>query len=593
MSLATRILVKVSEAVDRKWGWDKLPSRLALLILIGIRDALREKNLLDTYDGDPPPADPPETASSPSTYLTARTADGAYNNLSSPSMGMARTRFGRNVPPQNAGAETTTLLEPNPRTVSKDLLLRRTFKPAETLNILAAAWIQFQVHDWFTHDKDPDLDRAIKVPLPPGDDWSAEPVMRVPATLVDKTHPVGRWPTRFINNETHWWDASQIYGSNEDSKESIRANQDGKVRIGPDGLIRPGIGMFNHDGWWLGLELMSTLFMLEHNAICDRLRAVYPGWSDDRLFNKARLINAALIVKIHTIEWTPAILGHPTIQIGSQANWYGLAGKRVRRLFGRLSSGDLISGIPGSQTAFYGVPYSLTEEFVAVYRMHPLMPDTYTFYDLGGSEPAEVQFEAIHRVERSRAMLENVGVANALYSLGVAKPGAITLRNSPRFMNHFTLLEPGTIVDLNAVDILRQRERGIPRYNDFRRLLRLRPAETFAEISAGDADIAEQLEAIYGDVERVDTIVGMYGEHLPVKFAFSDTAFRIFAVMAARRLECDRFYTVDFTPRMYTPEGMAWIDDNDMIAVLQRHYPELEPVLRNLPNAFAPWPKIG
>ena len=190
-------------------------------------------------------------------------------------------------------------------------------------------------------------------------------------------------------------------------------------------------------------------------------------------------------------------------------------------------------------------------------------------------------------------MLENVGVANALYSLGVAKPGAITLRNSPRFMNHFTLLEPGTIVDLNAVDILRQRERGIPRYNDFRRLLRLRPAETFAEISAGDADIAEQLEAIYGDVERVDTIVGMYGEHLPVKFAFSDTAFRIFAVMAARRLECDRFYTVDFTPRMYTPEGMAWIDDNDMIAVLQRHYPELEPVLRNLPNAFAPWPKIG
>ena len=32
----------------------------------------------------------------------------------------------------------------------------------------------------------------------------------------------------------------------------------------------------------------------------------------------------------------------------------------------------MISGIPGSETDHYGVPYALTEEFVAVYRMHPL-----------------------------------------------------------------------------------------------------------------------------------------------------------------------------------------------------------------------------
>jgi Animal haem peroxidase len=64
-------------------------------------------------------------------------------------------------------------------------------------------------------------------------------------------------------------------------------------------------------------------------------------------------------------------------------------------------------------------------------------------------------------------------------------------------------------------------------------------------------------------------------------------------LMATRRLKSDRFYTVDFTPRVYTPEGMAWIDDNDMVSVLVRHYPELEPVMRRQRNAFAPWPSHG
>ena len=64
-------------------------------------------------------------------------------------------------------------------------------------------------------------------------------------------------------------------------------------------------------GFWVGLAMLHTLFTLEHNAICDRLRAEYPTWSDDELFEHARLVNAALLAKIHTVEWTPAIIDHP------------------------------------------------------------------------------------------------------------------------------------------------------------------------------------------------------------------------------------------------------------------------------------------
>jgi hypothetical protein len=63
--------------------------------------------------------------------------------------------------------------------------------------------------------------------------------------------------------------------------------------------------------------------------------------------------------------------------------------------------------------------------------------------------------------------------------------------------------------------------------------------------------------------------------------------------MASRRLKSDRFFTTDFTPEVYTPEGMRWIGANDMSTVLLRHYPELGPVLRSVDNAFAPWPRVG
>ena len=95
-----------------------------------------------------------------------------------------------------------------------------------------------------------------------------------------------------------------------------------------------------------------------------------------------------------------------------------------------------------------------------------------------------------------------------------------------------------------------------------------------------------------GDVNAVDLQIGMQAEKPPKGFGFSDTAFRIFILMASRRLKSDRFFTTDFTPEVYTPEGMAWIDDNDMSSLLMRHYPQLAPVLRGVQNAFAPWPVL-
>ena len=72
---------------------------------------------------------------------------------------------------------------------------------------------------------------------------------------------------------------------------------------------------------------------------------------------------------------------------------------------------------------------------------------------------------------------------------------------------------------------------------------------------------AKELQNIYGDVERVDLMIGLYAESKPKGFGFSDTAFRVFILMASRRLESDRFLTDYFRPDVYTPAGFAWVRD--------------------------------
>ena len=75
--------------------------------------------------------------------------------------------------------------------------------------------------------------------------------------------------------------------------------------------------------------------------------------------------------------------------------------------------------------------------------------------------------------------------------------------------------------------------------------------------------------------DDIDTVVGLLAENPPAGFGFSDTAFRVFLLMASRRLQSDRFLTVDFRPEIYTPLGMDWIERSGLSTVLLRHCPEL------------------
>ena len=552
--------------------WYKLPPLLGLPRVFRIRKKLRSDNLFDTGKIDPieaPPLGKPGDA-----QRASRTADGTFNDLAQPRMGCAGARFGRNVPLDRTGVDSAALLTPSPRMVSLELMTRNEFQPATSLNLLAAAWIQFEVHDWMSHGHN-DKDSPFEIPLDNADPWPERP-MFIRRTGHDPTRKPGSTspiPT-YANTETHWWDGSQIYGSDLATQTKVRLGVDGKLKLGGDNLLpvdpHTGIDVSGVTGnWWVGLAMLHTLFTLEHNAICDRLRAEFKPWTDQELFDRARLINSALMAKIHTIEWTPAIVAHPTVERGMNANWL-----TIRK----------------SKAEHHAAPYSITEEFVAVYRMHPLMPDDYSFRSLASGAVVEERTLPEVSVHHARALMTRFSMADLFYSFGVMHPGAIKLHNYPRFLQ--LLQRPdGPTIDLASVDIFRDRERGVPRYNEFLKLIDKEPVKKFEDLSS-NKEWVEEIRRVYnGDINKVDLMVGMYAEDPPEGFGFSETAFRIFILMASRRLQSDRFFTTDYNEKTYTKVGLNWIEDNTMRSVLRRHIPALGAVLDQVDNAFKPWPK--
>ena len=508
-------------------------------------------------------------------------------------MGSCGKRFGRNVPLDQTFPDTANLMAPSPRVVSRELMTRDEFQPATILNLMAASWIQFMVHDWFVHKRSET--EFVEIPLAPGDDWS-DSALKLPRSVPEPAPAGSTRPPAYANPNGHWWDGSQIYGSDPLVAAKLRTGEGGKLKVEATKLlpVNPETGVHLSgftENWWVGLAMLHTLFTREHNYICDLLAREHPGWTDAQLHAKAKLINSALMAKIHTVEWTPAIVPHPVVQVAMHTNWYGLAGDELQEVLKFLNDNEILGGIVGSKHDHHTAPYSLTEEFVSVYRMHPLIPDEVVIRSLASDAAVEtIELPELAGI-KAPGVVNRIGMSDLFYSFGRSYPGAITLHNYPKHLQNLRR-DDGEHLDLAAVDIFRDRERGVPRYNQFRRLLHKDPVKSFEELTDNPV-WREEIRRVYGnDLEKVDLMTGLYAEPLPPGFGFSETAFRIFVLMASRRLKSDRFFTDDYRVEVYTEFGLNYLKENSMLTVLKRHYPDLAPALQGVDNAFKPWRKV-
>jgi Animal haem peroxidase len=677
-----------------------------------------------------------------------RTLDGICNDIANPLMGATGQPFARNVDfydtfpdlsnedfVRNRHGDRIGLLKPDPQVISRRLFTRIQsarercksgrglpgdsteahcdYQRADHMNVLAAFWIQFMTHDWFSHLDEganrPELmstgcatqpvDGADK-PLSQGEikELGCRPGDRVgkaiiaedaaPKTFKHDGKPyLSRAYKTTPNKVTAWWDASQIYGYDDRSKRRVKRDfrdrakllleivpERGQEPMGYLPALRPSDPMNAQwagqeavafpDNWNIGLSFFHNLFAREHNLFVDHFRASanrapdedsglrnparldqaipYKAVSDDELFDVARLVVSAEIAKIHTIEWTTQLLYNEPLHLAMNANWSGLLGthplvstaleKVVQRFansengrkstewFAAFAAGPGIFGLGNKQADFnggvnhFGSPFNFPEEFINAYRLHPMVPDLFEYRDLSaGANKIQAKIP-VARTLRGKATvaMRRHGMANWALSLGRQRLGALKLQNHPLFLQNLELLQPKSAsekIDVLALDIIRDRERGIPRYNEFRRQYGLKQLTSFDDfidprLRQGSAErnkqenIAKLLREIYGqhrcdagkvitksqnnenggeindclgrlhgsivdNIEDVDALVGWLAEFVrPHGLAISETQFQVFILNASRRLFSDRFLTSSFRPEFYSHLGVKWLNNN-------------------------------
>lgn len=729
--------------------------------------------------------------------LRFRNLQGTCNDLRNPGMGATGAVYPRNVEfestfPIVAASQGNSIaaarhagridmMTPDPQVISRALFTRDQSAPelcnagyglpsndvtaqcdyqkAPFFNVLAAYWIQFMTHDWFSHLDEGRNDESRRIsmgcqstgvgeakrPLTPAEvaELGCNPAAEEFGARFDQTSPPGSFDggsrlrrayKTTANTVTAWWDASQIYGYDAVSRARVRRDPEDPAK-----LMMRSVALRSDQGdaagylpvmvaecaaadtsctpapmnpkwsgqeatafpenWSIGMSFYHNLFAREHNSFVTAFRnearrhprrdsglrrpdaplapVAYRDVTDEEVFEIGRLVVAAMIAKIHTIEWTPQLLYDEPLYTAMNSNWYGLFHDfpGIDRILSRVvtdlgSSGDgekettwysvfsSGAGIVGTGTLnrngsitdldydndgvnHFGSPFNFPEEFVSVYRLHPLLPDLIELRDAQADPNLIVAKLPIVTTFRHKAtdVMHETGLENMALSMGRQRLGALGLKNQPQFLQNLSMPSrpegPTKVVDVMALDIMRDRERGIPRFNEFRRQIGLRQMTSFSDFVdqrlaqkkdrtaeedktlAQQRALAQKLREVYGqhvcdasriisttqlspdgaaggtgqspfpddclghpdgslvdNVEDVDTVVGYLAESTrPHGFAISETQFQIFIVNASRRLFSDRFFTSSFRPEFYSTFGLDWVINNGPDKQMERGRP--------------------
>ena len=701
-----------------------------------------------------------------------RTLTGICNDIKNPAMGSINMPFARNVQleatfpelgqtelARNRHGDRLGLLRPDPQVISRKLFTRAQSRPercrdgrglpgasveadceykkAPFFNVLAAFWIQFMTHDWFSHLEEGQNASAmmpvgcasqrvanVETPLTPEQAarMGCRPDDRIDRGLIAAdgapetfTHDSKTYLSRAYkttkNTSTAWWDASQIYGYDAASRRRVKRDPTDAAKLllllqsragagerlgylpvfGASDPIRPQwagqeAAAFP-DNWSVGMSFYHNLFAREHNLFVDAFRKQgamtpdadsglrnpaqpahvirYRDVTADELFEAARLVVSAEIAKIHTTEWTPQLLYDEPLYLGMNGNWHGLFrdqplletalekiivknfgtsedAKKAAQWYSVFAAGPGIFGLGSHVYAderivakydlkkkdlwsltnpdhvnggvnHFGSPFNFPEEFVTVYRLHALVPDLIEFRQWNEPNTIRNKIAVIDTVRgRATEAMHGRGLASWALSMGRQRLGLLALQNSPLFLQNLEMPRLGSAtgkIDVVALDLIRDRERGVPRFNEFRRQYGLKQLTSFDDFidpraAKGSKDRADQerlvglLREVYGqhrcdaskvitaaqrnddgspitdclgrpdgsmvdNIEDVDTVVGWLAESArPHGFAISETQFQVFILNASRRLFSDRFLTSSFRPEFYTTLGVRWLMDN-------------------------------
>jgi hypothetical protein len=461
---------------------------------------------------------------------------------------------------------------PNPREVS-NLLFQQNGVINDQLELSDFVWAfgQFIDHDiTLVPDEESEL---LFIFVPEGDPWmdpfgwgtALIPMARSAFDQATGTDPSN--PRQHFNAITAFIDGSAVYGSSKTVSDWLRTFQDGKMKTSSGNLLP-----YNTlDGEWnsdidpnapemadpMGisekhfvagdvranensiLTTLHTLFVREHNRLCDELKSQDTSLEDEQLFQETRRRIGAYLQSITYEEWLPAMganvlnyqgydsFVNPSISNVFSGAAYRLGHTLINSNIMRLDEfGEVIpQGNLGMKDAFF----------------NPL-----EIKNAGGIEPylrgmvVQMQQEC------------DVKVIDDLRSFLFGVPGSGGL-------------------DLASININRGRERGIPDFNSVRQSFGLDPLLSFYDLTS-HIDWADKMEVIYEDINKLDAWVGMLAkDHLPGAL-FGET---IMMQQFSDLRDGDRFY-YENDPAFEVNE--KWAIKNTTLADIIRRNTEIETI---------------
>lgn len=433
-----------------------------------------------------------------------RNVDGSGNNPLDPTLGQTKQQLLR-ATDEAYGDGVSTMAgdgRPSAREISNEIFAQSESKPNEFgFSDYLWIWGQFLDHDLSLSETSEENPEAAAISVPLGDP-SFDPLSTGTATIsftrsaFDETTGTNIFnPRQQFNDITTFIDASNVYGSDVERNEALRA-ADGRMKVS-DGDLMP----FNTEGlpnamgtsptFFLGgdvranenvvLSSMHTLFIREHNRLVTEFEQSNPEWDPEQLYQEARKLVEAQMQAITYNEFLPKLLGE-----GALDDYQGY----------KVNVNPEIANV--FSTAAYRLGHTMLSS-----PIHRVNED--------GSENAFGHLELKDAFFNPGRLVNEGGIDAILRGAGTSEAEAIDHQIIDDVRN-FLFGQPGSGgLDLASLNIQRGRDHGLDDYNSVREDYGLARVTSFAEITS-DTELQQKLQDLFGSVDNIDVFVGGLAE---------------------------------------------------------------------------------
>ena len=344
-------------------------------------------------------------------------------------------------------------------------------------------------------------------------------------------------PRRYTNSITAFIDGSAVYGSDEFRADYLRLGVEGKLRVSSGNLlpwntvtgetgaiIDPGAphmdneNPFNDELFIAGdaranenplLVAFHTLFVREHNRLCDEIKIANPGWTDEQIYQHARKFVGGFIQNITYSEWLPEM----GVNLPAYTAYDSSIDPGISNVF--------------SAAAFRMGHTLLNSNIVRVNNEGDTIPEGNLLLRDGFFQP--------HRI------LDEGGLDPLFKGMAIQVEQNLDAKVVDDVRN-FLFGAPGAGgLDLAAININRGRERGLPDFNTVRGNFGLGLYNSFSDLCS-DQEVNDVLTNLYGTIDHLDPWVGMLAEDHMDGALFGETIMKIMEDQFLRLRDGDRFY---------------------------------------------------